>query len=81
MEVDRVPMGRTIRKRKEKVEKHLKRGTIDKEKESFRKRVFRIPLEKPFEEPIILTDCGCSSEKQGRQKKTSKECSVKLEKR
>ena len=50
MEVDRVPMGRTLRKRKEKVEKHLKRGANDKEKESFQKRVFRIPLNKPFEE-------------------------------
>ncbi|KAF3606834.1 hypothetical protein DY000_02049539 [Brassica cretica] len=28
MEVDRVPMGRTLRKRKEKVEKHLKRGPM-----------------------------------------------------
>ncbi|KAF2552170.1 hypothetical protein F2Q68_00034272 [Brassica cretica] len=28
MEVDRVPMGRTLRKRKEKVEKHLKRGQM-----------------------------------------------------
>ncbi|KAF3592816.1 hypothetical protein DY000_02022087 [Brassica cretica] len=43
-------MGRTLRKRKEKVEKHLKRGANDKEKESFQKRVFRIPLDKPFEE-------------------------------
>ncbi|KAF2583694.1 hypothetical protein F2Q70_00036552 [Brassica cretica] len=50
MEVDRVPMDRTLRKRKEKVEKHLKRGANDKEKESFRKRVFRIPIYKPFEE-------------------------------
>ncbi|KAF3597250.1 hypothetical protein DY000_02022495 [Brassica cretica] len=50
MEVDRVPMGRTLRKRKEKVEKHLKRGANDKEKESFPKRVFRIPIDKPFEE-------------------------------
>ncbi|KAF2587188.1 hypothetical protein F2Q70_00035927 [Brassica cretica] len=48
MEVDRVPMGRTLRKRKEKVAKHLKRGA--NEKESFQKRVFRISLEKPFEE-------------------------------
>ena len=30
--------------------KHLKRGANEKERESFRKRVFRIPLEKPFEE-------------------------------
>ncbi|KAF2614348.1 hypothetical protein F2Q70_00011577 [Brassica cretica] len=49
MEVDRVPTGRTLRKRKEKVEKHLKRGANEKEKESFRKRVFRILLDKPFE--------------------------------
>ena len=50
MEVDRVPMGRTLRKRKEKVAKHLKREANEKEKESFRQRVFRIPLEKLFDE-------------------------------
>ncbi|KAL0678293.1 hypothetical protein Bca4012_006274 [Brassica carinata] len=50
MEVDRVPMGRTMRKRKEKVAKHLKRGANEKERESFQKRVFKISLEKPFEE-------------------------------
>ncbi|KAF3534980.1 hypothetical protein DY000_02039614 [Brassica cretica] len=50
MEIDRVPMGRTLRKRNEKVVKHLKRGDKEKERESFQKRVFRIPLEKPFEE-------------------------------
>ena len=46
MEIDRVLMGRTLRKRKEKVAKHLKRGANEKERESFQKRVFRIPLEK-----------------------------------
>ncbi|KAF2563943.1 hypothetical protein F2Q70_00017551 [Brassica cretica] len=50
MEVDSVPMGRTLRKRKGKVAKHLKREATKKETESFQKRVFRIPLEKPFEE-------------------------------
>ena len=50
MEVDRVPTGRTLRSRKEKVAKHLKRRANEKEKESFRKRVFRIPLDKPFDE-------------------------------
>ncbi|KAF3510963.1 hypothetical protein F2Q69_00006062 [Brassica cretica] len=50
MDVDRVPMGRTLRKRKEKVEKHLKRGANDKENESFRKRVSRNPIDKQFEE-------------------------------
>uniref|UniRef100_A0A0D3CFG4 Uncharacterized protein n=1 Tax=Brassica oleracea var. oleracea TaxID=109376 RepID=A0A0D3CFG4_BRAOL len=50
MEVDRVPMGRTLSKRNEKVVKHLKRGATEKEMESFQKRVLRIPIEKPFEE-------------------------------
>ncbi|KAF3540101.1 hypothetical protein F2Q69_00022412 [Brassica cretica] len=50
MEVDWVPMGKILRKRKEKVAKHLKRGANEKERESFQKRVLRIPLEKPFEE-------------------------------
>ncbi|KAF2576426.1 hypothetical protein F2Q70_00003907 [Brassica cretica] len=50
MEVDSVPTGRTLRRRKEKVAKHLKRGANEKEKESFRKRVFKIPLDKPFDE-------------------------------
>ncbi|KAF2571252.1 hypothetical protein F2Q70_00002171 [Brassica cretica] len=50
MEVDRVPMGRTLRKRKEEMEKHLKRAANDKKKKSFRKRVFMIPIDKSFEE-------------------------------
>ncbi|KAF2609159.1 hypothetical protein F2Q68_00043021 [Brassica cretica] len=50
MEEDRVSTGRTLRRRKEKVAKHLKRGANEKEKENFQKRVFRIPLHKPFEE-------------------------------
>ena len=50
MEDDKAPMGRTLRKRKEKVAKHLKRGAIEKEMDIFLKRVLRIPLEKPFEE-------------------------------
>ncbi|KAF3489518.1 hypothetical protein F2Q69_00053641 [Brassica cretica] len=50
MEVDKVPTGRTLRRRKEKVAKHLKRGANEKEKESFQKRGFRIPLYKPFDE-------------------------------
>ncbi|KAF3544299.1 hypothetical protein DY000_02006832 [Brassica cretica] len=49
MEEDRVPTGRTLRRRKEKVVKHLKRGANEKEKKIFGKRVFRIPLDKPFE--------------------------------
>ncbi|KAF3590098.1 hypothetical protein F2Q69_00027323 [Brassica cretica] len=34
MEIDRVPMGRTLRKRNEKVVKHLKRGDKEKEREN-----------------------------------------------
>ena len=49
IEVDKAPMGRTLRKRKGNVAKHLKREANEKETESFQKRVFRIPLEKPFE--------------------------------
>ena len=30
--------------------KHLKRGANEKEKENFRKRVFRISIDKPFED-------------------------------
>ncbi|KAF2536898.1 hypothetical protein F2Q68_00020201 [Brassica cretica] len=50
LEVDRVPTGRTLRKRKEKVAKNIKRGANEKENESFQRRVFRIPLQKPFDE-------------------------------
>ncbi|KAF2598306.1 hypothetical protein F2Q68_00009844 [Brassica cretica] len=50
MEEDRVSIGRTLRRRKKKVAKHLKRGANEKEKENFQKRVFRIPVHKPFEE-------------------------------
>ncbi|KAF2604911.1 hypothetical protein F2Q70_00025941 [Brassica cretica] len=50
IEFDKAPMGRTFRKRKGKVANHLKRTANEKEMENFKKRVFRIPLEKPFEE-------------------------------
>ncbi|KAF2543678.1 hypothetical protein F2Q68_00032083 [Brassica cretica] len=53
MEVDRVPTGRTLRRRKEKVAKLLKMGANEKENESFRKRVFRIPLDTPFDEALF----------------------------
>ncbi|KAF3593460.1 hypothetical protein DY000_02021577 [Brassica cretica] len=55
MEEDRVSTGRTLRRRKEKVAKHLKRGAIEKEKENFQKRVFRIPLR-------IIAACHCGDE-------------------
>ena len=43
-------MARTLRKRKENIPKHLKRGANDKGIESFRKKILRIPLDKPFKE-------------------------------
>ncbi|KAF3560475.1 hypothetical protein F2Q69_00013423 [Brassica cretica] len=48
IEVDKAPMGRTLRKRNGKVP--LEGEANEKEMESFQKRVFRIPFEKPFEE-------------------------------
>ena len=54
MEVDKAPMGKTLRKRKGKVAKHLKRKAHEKEMERCQKRVFRIPLEKPFEEAYFI---------------------------
>ncbi|KAF3536578.1 hypothetical protein F2Q69_00022065 [Brassica cretica] len=52
MQVDQTSEKRTLRRRKKKVHKHLKRGVNEKEMEmdSFTKRVLRIPLDKPFEE-------------------------------
>ena len=81
MEVDRVPMGRTLRKRKEKVAKHLKRGANEKERESFQKRVFRIPLEKPFEEAYFTHRLWMFFKETRETEKDIGECFVKLEKR
>ena len=52
MQVDQTSERRTLRRRKEKVPKHQKRGVNEKEMEmdSFTKRVLMIPLDKPFEE-------------------------------
>ncbi|KAF3487311.1 hypothetical protein F2Q69_00055097 [Brassica cretica] len=64
MEEDRVSTGRTLRRRNEKVAKHLKREANEKEKENFQKRVFRIPLHKPFEE--VYSYMGASIEEHTR---------------
>ncbi|KAF3572833.1 hypothetical protein F2Q69_00059459 [Brassica cretica] len=73
MEVDRVPTGRTLRKRKEKVAKHLKRraNEKEKEKESFRKRVFRISLDKPFDEAYFTHRFGKGREAARRRFRSS----------
>ncbi|KAF3560851.1 hypothetical protein DY000_02015834 [Brassica cretica] len=54
MQVDQSSERRTLRRRKEKVPKHLKRGVNEKEMDSFTKRVLRIPLDKPFEEAYFI---------------------------
>ncbi|KAF3590330.1 hypothetical protein DY000_02022424 [Brassica cretica] len=50
MVVEQATVGRTLRKRKKKVIKHLKREASEKEMDNFTKRVLRIPLDKPFDE-------------------------------
>ena len=54
MQVNQATVGRTLTKRKEKVPRHLKRGANEKEMESFRKRILRIPMDKPFEEAYFI---------------------------
>ncbi|KAF2589620.1 hypothetical protein F2Q70_00038839 [Brassica cretica] len=53
MRVDQATVGRTLKKKNENIPKHLKRGANDKEMESFKKRILRIPLAKPFEEETV----------------------------
>ncbi|KAF3590168.1 hypothetical protein DY000_02022019 [Brassica cretica] len=51
MQVDQTSQRKTLRRSKEKVPNHLKRGGVnEKEMDSFTKRVLRTPLDKPFEE-------------------------------
>ncbi|KAF2540933.1 hypothetical protein F2Q68_00031154 [Brassica cretica] len=50
MQVDEATEGRVLRKRKEKIPKHLKRESNEKEMDGFTKRVLRIPVEKQFDE-------------------------------
>ncbi|KAF3610546.1 hypothetical protein DY000_02048840 [Brassica cretica] len=50
IQVDKISERRTLRKRKEKVHKHLKLGVNEKEMDSFTKRVLQIPLDNPFKE-------------------------------
>ena len=62
--VEQATVGRTLRKRKEKVPnpKHLKRGATENEMDNFTKRVLRIPISHSMR-ITLPTDCGCSSEK------------------
>ncbi|KAF2604943.1 hypothetical protein F2Q70_00025884 [Brassica cretica] len=58
MEEDRVPTGRTLRGRKEKVAKHLKRGANDKEKEIKTPQM----ISRRFNDPGIIAACHCGNE-------------------
>ncbi|KAF2557505.1 hypothetical protein F2Q68_00017257 [Brassica cretica] len=63
MEVDRVPKGRTLRKRKEKVEKHLKMGANEKEKENFRKNIKKPQTSsRRINDPGIIAACHYGAE-------------------
>nr|VDC96330.1 unnamed protein product [Brassica oleracea] len=58
MEVDKAPMGRTLRKRKGKVAKHLKREANEKEMESFQKRMFGHGYRgRPRPDPVTQPPC------------------------
>ncbi|KAF3551886.1 hypothetical protein DY000_02008305 [Brassica cretica] len=57
MEVDRVPKGRTLRKRKEKVAKHLKRGATKKEKEIKKPQT----TSRRINDPGIIAVCHCGT--------------------
>ncbi|KAF3603753.1 hypothetical protein F2Q69_00034897 [Brassica cretica] len=50
LKVDEATEGRSLRKRKEKIPKNLKREANEKDMDGFTKRVLRIPVEKPFDE-------------------------------
>ncbi|KAF3535749.1 hypothetical protein F2Q69_00022035 [Brassica cretica] len=76
MEVGKFPMGRTLRKRKGKVAKHLKREANEKEMESFQKGVFRILLEKPFEDAYFNHRLLMFFKRPEKLKRTLGECSV-----
>ncbi|KAF2566643.1 hypothetical protein F2Q70_00028043 [Brassica cretica] len=62
MMVEHAIEGRTLRKKKEKVPKHLKRGANEKDMDNFTKRVLRIPMDKPF---TCYSDSGAKRELDG----------------
>ncbi|KAF3513760.1 hypothetical protein F2Q69_00007147 [Brassica cretica] len=71
MQVDEATEGRVLRKRKEKIPKHLKREANEKEMNGFTKRVLRIPVEKHFDEVYYthrLWMCIPSSTRRNKEK-------------
>ncbi|KAF3537746.1 hypothetical protein F2Q69_00023535 [Brassica cretica] len=58
MEVDRIPTGRTLRRRKKKVAKHLKREANEKEKEIKKPQT----TSRRINDPRIIAACHCGAE-------------------
>ncbi|KAF3577487.1 hypothetical protein DY000_02031623 [Brassica cretica] len=70
MEEDRVSTGRTLRRRKEKVARHLKRGLMKRKRKISKRESSEFLYISHSRKLITTTDCGCSSEKPERKKKT-----------
>ncbi|KAF2587706.1 hypothetical protein F2Q70_00034644 [Brassica cretica] len=63
MEEDRVSTGRTLRRRKEKVAKHLKRGLMKRKRKFSKRESSEFHYISHSKKLITATNCGCSSEK------------------
>lgn len=50
MIIEQATEGQTSRRKNEKIPKHLKRGSNEKEMDNFKERVLRIPGDKLFDE-------------------------------
>ncbi|KAF3558836.1 hypothetical protein F2Q69_00013760 [Brassica cretica] len=70
MEEDRVSTGRTLRRRKEKVARHLKRGLMKRKRKISKRESSEFLYISHSKKLTTTTDCGCSSEKPERKKKT-----------
>ncbi|KAF2618689.1 hypothetical protein F2Q68_00039235 [Brassica cretica] len=76
MVVKQTTEGRTLRRRKEKVPRHLKRGANEKEMDNFTKGFSGYPWISHSMRLILPTDCRCSSEKPSRLNRTLRGSSI-----
>ena len=77
MVVEHAIVGRTLRKKKEKVPNHLKRGATEKKMDNFTKNVLMISLDKPFDEAYFTHILRMFSEKP----RKLRGCSIKSERK
>ncbi|KAF2577286.1 hypothetical protein F2Q68_00004849 [Brassica cretica] len=77
MVVEHAIVGRTLRKKKEKVPNHLKRGATEKKMDNFTKNVLMISLDKPFDEAYFTHILWMFSEKP----RKLRGCSIKSERK